>query len=164
MIAAIVAVDNDWGIGFNGELLEHIPDDLKNFKKLTTGNFVVMGRKTWDSLPKKPLPDRLNLVITRQERNFESLTAFIHLDEVIARMKATSEVIDWFVIGGGMIYKELLPLCDTIYVTKIYKSHNNIDTYFPNLDEMENWEGKPISDIMDYKDLKYQFWQYNYSN
>jgi dihydrofolate reductase len=65
MISAIVAVDNNWGIGYNGNLLEHIPDDMKFFKKLTTGNVVIMGRKTWDSLPVKPLPDRLNLVITR---------------------------------------------------------------------------------------------------
>lgn len=64
MISAIVAVDNDWGIGFNGDLLEHIPADLKYFKQLTSGHNVIMGRKTWDSLPKKPLPNRLNIVIT----------------------------------------------------------------------------------------------------
>ena len=64
MISAIVAVDNNWGIGYNGNLLEHIPDDLKYFKQLTSNKMVVMGRKTWDSLPIKPLPDRLNIVIT----------------------------------------------------------------------------------------------------
>ena len=62
MISAIVAVNNDWGIGYNGDLLEHIPEDLKYFKELTTGYVVVMGRKTWDSLPKKPLPNRFNVV------------------------------------------------------------------------------------------------------
>ena len=70
MISTIVAVDNNWGIGFNGDLLEHIPEDLKYFKELTSGNIVVMGRKTWDSLPKKPLPNRFNIVITSKERHF----------------------------------------------------------------------------------------------
>ena len=64
MIAAIVAVNNNWGIGYNGDLLEHIPADLKNFRKLTENNIVVMGRKTWDSLPKKPLLNRSNIIIT----------------------------------------------------------------------------------------------------
>ena len=66
MISAIVAVNNDWGIGYNGDLLEHIPEDLKYFKKLTENNVVIMGRKTWDSLPKKPLPNRLNMIVTSQ--------------------------------------------------------------------------------------------------
>ena len=64
MISAIVAVDNNWGIGFNGNLLEHIPEDLKYFKALTTNHIIVMGRKTWDSIPVKPLKDRLNIVIS----------------------------------------------------------------------------------------------------
>lgn len=64
MISAIVAVDTSWGIGFNGELLEHIPEDLKHFKELTTGNTVIMGRKTWDSLPQKPLPERCNIIVS----------------------------------------------------------------------------------------------------
>ena len=64
MIAAIVAVDNNWGIGFNGDLLEHIPEDLKYFKTITDGHAIIMGRKTWDSLPKKPLPGRTNIVIS----------------------------------------------------------------------------------------------------
>ena len=65
MISAIVAVDNNWGIGFNGDLLEAIPADLKRFKELTTGHVVVMGSKTWNSLPRKPLPNRGNIVISR---------------------------------------------------------------------------------------------------
>ena len=68
MISAIVAVDENWGIGFNGELLEKIPEDMKHFKELTTNSIVVMGRKTWDSLPIKPLPNRLNMVISRSPR------------------------------------------------------------------------------------------------
>lgn len=164
MISAIVAVDNNWGIGFNGDLLEHIPEDLKYFKQLTTGHVVVMGRKTWDSLPKKPLKDRLNIVITSQERHFGEMTAFISFEEAISRMTHIDDDEEWFVIGGGTIYKELLPFCDRIYVTKIFKDHDNVDTYFPNLDISEEWAPAACSSIYDYKDLKYQFWQYDRIN
>lgn len=159
MISAIVAVNNDWGIGYNGDLLEHIPEDLKYFKTLTTGHIIVMGSKTWDSLPKKPLPDRLNIVITHNERHFDEMTAFIDLNEAIIRLKTADD--ECFIIGGGSIYKQLLPLCDRVYVTKIYKSHEQVDTYFPNLDESDEWAPGACSPIQTYKDLTYQFWQYD---
>lgn len=161
MISAIVAVDNNWGIGFNGDLLEHIPEDLKYFKELTSGCVVVMGRKTWDSLPKKPLPNRLNIVITSQERRFEEKTVFIPFSEAVSRLKHSPKEDDWFIIGGGQIYKELLPYCDRVYVTKIYKNHDQVDTYFPNLDESDEWAPAMQSALHTYKDLTYQFWQYD---
>lgn len=161
MIAAIVAVDNDWGIGFNGKLLEHIPDDLKRFKQLTAQNIVIMGRKTWDSLPKKPLPNRLNIVITRQERQIENMTAFISLGEAWSRL--TNSIIDnnVFIIGGGQIYEKFLPLCEKVYVTKIYKSHNNIDTFFPNLDSKDDWKISDTSPIYEYNNIQYQYIEYS---
>ena len=161
MISAIVAVDNNWGIGFNGDLLEHIPEDLKYFKQLTSGYHVVMGRKTWDSLPKKPLPNRLNIVITSQERHFGEMTAFIPFSEAVSRLKHSPKDDDWFIIGGGQIYKELLPYCDRVYVTKIFKDHDQVDTYFPNLDESDEWAPATCSDIRQQGDLMYQFWQYD---
>jgi dihydrofolate reductase len=161
MISAIVAVDNNWGIGFNGDLLEHIPEDLKYFKELTSGCIIVMGRKTWDSLPKKPLPNRLNIVITSQERHFEEMTAFIPFSEAVFRLKHSPKEDDWFIIGGGQIYKELLPYCDRVYVTKIFKDHDQVDTYFPNLDESDEWALAMQSALHTYKDLTYQFWQYD---
>ena len=161
MISAIVSIDNNWGIGFNGNLLEHIPEDLKYFKQLTSENTIVMGRKTWDSLPKKPLPNRFNVVITSQERHFEEMTAFIPFSEAVSRLKHSPKAYDWFIIGGGQIYKELLPYCDRVYVTKIFKDHDKVDTYFPNLDESEEWTSVACTDIRQYKDLTYQFWQYD---
>ena len=126
MISAIVAVDNNWGIGYNGDLLEHIPEDLKYFKELTTGHVVVMGRKTWDSLPKKPLKDRLNIVISSQPRGPLGDMAFsIPMEEAKIRLALSSADEEWFIIGGGTIYKELLPICDRVYVTKILKDHEN---------------------------------------
>ena len=168
MISAIVAVDEDWGIGFNGELLERIPDDLKHFKALTTDNTVVMGRKTWDSLPNKPLPNRFNIVISRTEKPYEpnSFTWVTTLENCIQTM-LNDDIDDYFIIGGGQIYKELLPFCDRVYVTKIYTSHNNVDTFFPNLDEPEmwsEWKATEIGETKVYNNILYQFWTYDRIN
>ena len=162
MISAIVAVDNNWGIGFNGDLLEHIPEDLKYFKELTSGNTVVMGRKTWDSLPKKPLPNRHNLVITKDPSIYELTNEvwFYTLRQIEVLMLKNKNV-NYFVIGGGQIYEKLLPLCDRVYVTKIFKDHDQVDTYFPNLDESDGWAPAMQSALHTYKDLTYQFWQYD---
>ena len=165
MTSAIVAVDENWGIGFNGELLEKIPEDMKQFRLLTHKRTILMGRKTWDSLPKKPLPDRLNLVITRGERKFDNMTVFINMEEAKVRAKeaAKNHNDEWFVIGGGQIYKELLPFCNRVYVTKIFKSHNNVDTYFPTLEQKE-WEITHQSEILTFNDLQYQFLTYDRIN
>ena len=106
MISAIVAVDENFGIGFNNQLLEHIPEDLKRFKQLTTNKTIIMGRKTWESLPNKPLPNRLNIVITSKERSLEEMTAFIPFEEAYARATHTLPEDEWFIIGGGSIYKK----------------------------------------------------------
>ena len=170
MISASVAVDNNWGIGYNGDLLEHIPEDLRYFKELTTSHVVVMGSKTWDSLPKKPLKDRLNVVVSNKPREvLGDMSIRIDMEELIVRMiymkrnalVNPAEEEEWFVIGGGSIYQQLLPFCDRVYVTKIYKDHENVDTYFPNLDESEEWEAFCNGGPLAYKDFSYQFWQYD---
>ena len=164
MISAIVAVDNNWGIGYNGDLLEHIPEDLKYFQALTTGHVVVMGRKTWDSLPKKPLKDRLNVILTSKKEqasnnNISFISSLDLLKDSLFEADAYGEEI--FIIGGGTIYKEFLSICDRVYVTKIYKDHDNVDTYFPNLDESEEWAPAACGQLLTYNDLSYQFWQYD---
>ena len=162
MISAIVAVDNNWGIGFNGDLLEHIPEDLRYFKEITENNWIVMGRKTWDSLPKKPLPNRPHLVITNNPMSYEDMDEVLFAKVGQAKLiMNTQKGIDFFVIGGGQIYEKLLPMCDRVYVTKIFKDHDQVDTYFPNLDESEEWAPAACTDIRQYKDLTYQFWQYD---
>ena len=158
MISAIVAVNNDWGIGYNGDLLEHIPEDLKYFKQLTQNHTIIMGKKTWDSLPKKPLKNRLNIVITNEEHHLDESTAFISFEEAVSRIAHVPDDEEWFIIGGGSIYKQLLSLCNRVYVTKIYKSHKNVDTYFPNLDELDEWVPVSYDLAQTYKDLTYQFW------
>ena len=162
MYSAIVAVDNNWGIGYNGDLLISIPDDLKNFKKLTTGHTVVMGLNTWNSLPKKPLPNRLNVVIEPlDDWYYENDTLHMDLNTFIRRFKSLDQNKEIFIMGGGSIYKQLIPYCNRVYVTKIYKNFDNVDTFFPNLDETGEWVGKPIGDLLTYNDITYQYWVYN---
>lgn len=162
MISAIVAVDENFGIGFNGDLLEHIPEDLKHFKELTSGHTVVMGRKTWDSLPKKPLPNRHNLVITKDPSIYELTNeVWFYTLRQIEVLMLKNKNINYFVIGGGSIYKEFLPICDKVYLTKIMVSHENVDTYFPNIELMDNWKCVEQSEIKQYNDISYQFKTYS---
>lgn len=165
MISAIVAVDENWGIGFNGQLLEKIPEDLKRFKLLTEEKVIIMGRKTWESLPNKPLPNRLNLIVSNKYKIVDNLTISMGMDEIKARAKIASKdpEDEWFVIGGGQIYRELLPFCDRVYITKIYKTHENVDTYFPKLDDLE-WKIVHESEILTFNDLQYQFLTYDRIN
>ncbi len=160
MIAAIVAADNNFGIGFNGDLLEYIPDDLKRFKQITNNSMVIMGRKTWDSLPKKPLPDRFNVIITSQDLEDNNVNIkYSTMEEVKAFLKFDCG-IPIFIIGGGSIYRELLPYCKEVYLTRILKEHKNVDTYFPNLDNMEEWVCENSSEILSYNDIEYQYQHY----
>ena len=168
MISAIVAVDANWGIGYNGQLLEHISDDLKRFKELTSNNTVVMGRKTWESLPNKPLPNRFNIVLTSIPSQMEQTvnTKFLTMDDFLTNLDSLEEFMDEygkeiFIIGGGQIYHSLLSIYDRVYVTKIYKSHENVDSYFPNLDNDNNWKMVSASEILTNNNLTYQFCCYD---
>ena len=131
MINLIVAVDEKMGIGYDNHLLEAIPEDLKRFKSLTTGHVVVMGRKTWDSLPNKPLPNRKNIVISSQKQENFMTTA-----ECLNYIKNIKD--DVFVIGGASVYRFFLPLANRIYITLNHKNFENVDTYFPNIN-LEEW-------------------------
>ena len=160
MISAIVAVDENWGIGSNGDLLDRIPEDLKRFKQLTTGHIVVMGRKTWDSLSKKPLPDRLNVVISHRRSLLGMMSFSMPLEEAKARILGDPEA-EYFIIGGGQIYKELLPLCDRVYLTKIYKKYDDVDTYFPDLSLLDEWKVVEYGDMKHFGTISYQFITYD---
>lgn len=138
MIALIAAVDRNWGIGYQNNLLARIPEDLKRFKELTMNHLVVMGRKTWDSLPVRPLPGRPSVVITTQKRGADELAFYADLDSTIEWLKTTQQ--DVFIIGGASIYKALLPYCDYAYITKIDHAYENVDAYCPNLDKDLEWK------------------------
>ena len=163
MISAIVAVDNNWGIGFNGELLERIPNDMARFRTMTEHHMVVCGRKTWESIPNTPLSNRLAMVVSSKGFSVEPGAMFLdmsHLKVILDQVKNDDE-LEWFIIGGGEIYKQLLPYCDRVYVTKIYKDHDNVDTYFPNLDTDSEWELTHESLMGLYKDISYQYLDYD---
>lgn len=129
IIAMIVAVDENNGIGKEGDQLAYISADLKRFKQLTTGHTILMGRKTFEALPKGALPNRRNVVITRQN-NYEAPGAEIvkSIGEALALCANDQKV---FVIGGGEVYKAFLPETDELYLTEIHHSFTDVDVFFP---------------------------------
>lgn len=138
---AIVAVDENWGIGKDGGLLISIPEDMKFFKQTTTGGTVVMGRKTLESFPGgNPLKERTNIVLTT-DLSYEKEGAIIvhNFDEMDKALEENGGAAEAFVIGGATVYKELLDRCDAAYVTKVFKKFD-ADAFFPNLDEDKDWE------------------------
>ena len=121
-----------------------------------------MGRKTYESLPKKPLPNRHNIVITTNVMiTADKNVTYMTLKDFIHWCESYEHLLNIFIIGGQSIYKQLLPYCNSIYLTKIYKSHERVDTYFPNIDESLEWQGTAISDIKEYNSILYQFWHYS---
>ena len=160
MIAAIVAVDKNFGIGYQGQLLEHIPEDIKFFKNKTSYSIVIMGRKTYDSLPKKPLPNRLNIVISNKYSGCAEGTIFMTYEECKLRIES-GQIQDAFIIGGESIYRQFLPYCDMIYLTYLDIYHINIDTFFFNIDKLNEWKCIYQSDIKIYNKIPYQFKTYS---
>ena len=157
---AIVAVDKNWAIGFENKLLVRIPADMKMFKNETINKVVIMGRNTLESFPaSKPLINRVNIVITRN-KNYKVKDAVVvnSLEEAMEEAgKYNTE--DVYVIGGASIYKQLLEKCDVVHVTKIDYEYQ-ADTYFPNLDEMPEWQIEAESVEQTYYDLEYRWLKY----
>ena len=139
MINLIVAVSENDAIGKDNKLLFHLKDDMKNFKRLTTGNVVVMGRKTYESIG-KPLPDRINVIISRRvHENSENVKWVTSLEDAINTSKDNG--VDIYIIGGGSIYREALEkdIVDRIYLTRVKKKVDDADTFFPKLDYDKKW-------------------------
>lgn len=136
----VVAVDKNWGIGNKGELLARVRADLKNFQSLTKGNVVILGSKTLATFPNgKVLKDRTNLVLSRNtDYNPEGAIMVRSLDELFCELKKYDDD-SVYVIGGANVYNQLLPYCDTAYVTKFDKSFE-CDAFFENLDESNAWK------------------------
>jgi len=135
-ISIIVAVDKNNGIGRKGDQLAYISGDLKRFKALTTGHTIIMGRKTFEALPKGALPNRRNIVLTRRKDfRAEGCDAYNSVEEVLRNTSGEEEL---FVIGGGEIYKALLPYADKLYITRIF-AYYDADSFFPEYDE-ETWQ------------------------
>ena len=127
-ISLIVAVAEDRAIGDKGNLLWHLSSDLKRFKAITTGHTIIMGRKTYDSLPNGALPNRRNIVISRQLKSLKDAEVYSDIDEAL---KATSDEDTVYIIGGGEIYNKTFPLAEELHLTLVYKSYPEADTRFP---------------------------------
>lgn len=137
MISIIVAISDNNAIGRAGDLLCHMPDDLKHFKAITGGHTVMMGERTFFSLPKHPLPNRRNIVLTDQAgKTFDGAEAVYSLDEMQAAVAGEDEA---FVIGGGMVYRQMMPRADKLYITHIHHTWDDADTFFPEIDP-EVWQ------------------------
>lgn len=134
MITIIVAVSENNGIGFDNRLLVHLPGDLKRFKKITMGHCLIMGKKTWESLPVKPLAGRTNIVITDNELDcFDCALTARSIGEALSLCETDREI---FIIGGGSVYRQFLPLADRLLVTHIHK-YFDADTYFPEISDRD---------------------------
>ena len=133
-IALIAAVAENGAIGSNQQLLCHLPNDLKHFKTLTSGHTVVMGRRTFESLPNGALPNRRNIVLTHnREIAWPNVTVVHQLDEI--EQFATDEEL--FIIGGASLYNATIGQADTLYITHIHHSFDDADTFFPPINEAE---------------------------
>ena len=146
---AIVAVDNQWGIGKDNDLLFHLPKDMKFFRSTTLNKVVAMGRKTLTSFPEsKPLKNRINVVLSSKGEDRDDCIVIRTLEEMKKHL-AQYPPEDVFVIGGSMFYATMLDYCDTVYVTKI-NACGDAQLFFPNLDEKEEWslvqQSEPVQD------------------
>ncbi|MCQ2348181.1 MAG: dihydrofolate reductase [Paludibacteraceae bacterium] len=142
MISIIVAVSENNAIGQKGDLLCHMPADLKHFKAITTGHPVLMGERTFYSLPKRPLPNRVNIVLTDNPDFHADGVEVVHSIEEAQRAciahcpSSTDEV---FIIGGGMVYRQFFHLADKLYITHIHHTFPDADTFFPEI-KSDEWK------------------------
>lgn len=152
----IVAVDQNWAIGKDGDQLVYLKEDLKRFRTLTSGHTVILGRKTLTTFPGgRPLKNRRNLILSRNPQfQAEGAEVFSSVEELVQQADG-----DAFVIGGASVYEQLLPYCDTAYITKIHAAFP-ADTYFPDLDKSEEWEGVEESESLEQDGIAYHYVTY----
>lgn len=156
----IAAVDKNWAIGKDNQLLVRIPMDQKFFRETTTGKVVVMGRKTLESFPNGlPLKNRTNIVLTTNPNYKVKDAIIVHSIEELHEELKNYDSEDIYVIGGEKIYKQLLDECDTAHITKINYTYD-ADAYFPNLDEKPEWVITGDSEEQTYFDLEFFFYRY----
>lgn len=158
---AIVVVDRNWAIGYEGDLLFSLPTDMKRFRSLTMGGTVIMGRKTLDSFPGgKALPKRRNIVITRHADWTRENVEIVTKPDAAMELVADVDTDSIWVIGGGSVYTTLLSRCKRVYLTKVDTAAPAADTFFPNLDKLPNWEVEHIGETVEENGVTYQFIEY----
>ena len=157
-LSLIVAVADNWAIGKDNSLLWHISDDLKRFKALTTGHCIIMGRKTYESFPKRPLPNRRNIVITHGNGSGLEGCEVVHsVQEALEQCESDEQP---FIIGGATVYRQFLPFVARIYLTRVFATFD-ADTFFPEID-LSQFEQTAASEVFtdEKSGLRYQFLEY----
>lgn len=135
-ISIIVAIASNYAIGKDNDLLWHISKDLIRFKDITKGHYIVMGKRTYYSLPKRPLPNRTSLIITDVANEvIDNCLMAYSIDDAVNKMDTVNEN---FVIGGGSIYNQFMPIADKLYITRVHKDFEG-DTFFPEI-SLDEWE------------------------
>lgn len=170
IVSAIVCLDKNMAIGNKGHLLFSLPEELKHFSRITSKKMLIMGRKTYESLPKKPLPNRLNVVVTSNgtdkiDKNgtyktpqFVTMRAVIEYLEFERAQEDTLEKdLEVCVIGGEQIYKELLPFCNRLLITRVLTQAKEADAYFPDYERDPKWNFDFASEIYEENGIKYQY-------
>ncbi|MDR0619648.1 MAG: dihydrofolate reductase [Bacteroidales bacterium] len=157
-ISIIAAVATNNAIGNKGDLLWHLPEDLQYFKRITNGHTVVMGLRTWNSLPVKPLPNRRNIVLSDVPLSIDGVEVCLSIEELLRIIKKDEQV---FIIGGGIVYNQFFDLADTLYITQVLHDFE-ADTFFPVIFACD-WAVVKESEIFTDKKskLKYQFLVYS---
>lgn len=157
---AIVNVDKNWGIGLGDALINHIPADMKFFKEKTTGNVVVMGRSTFMTFPgPRALPNRVNIVLTTDKSWSAPDVIVCHSLEELETELEKYDTDNVYVIGGMAVYNQLVPVCDTAYVTKV-ETAKPADKFFPDLDSEGSWEVADEGEEQDHNGVKFRFVTY----
>lgn len=156
MLSILVAVAKNGAIGKDNDLIWYLSDDLKRFKALTTGHTIIMGRKTFESLPKGALPNRTNVVLTKDKSKSFSNCLMLHsVEEIIEKYAEDPE--EHFIIGGGQLYADLLPYANRIYLTRVHHSFE-ADVFFPEIN-MEDWlvESEERHEVSEKNEYAYSF-------
>ncbi len=151
MITIIAAAAANNALGKDNDLIWHLPDDFKRFKQITTGHFIVMGRKTFESFP-KPLPNRTHVIITRQE-DYTAPEGCIVVNSLKKAIEICPKDEDIFIIGGGEIYQQSMNIADKVELTRVF-THPEADTFFPEINP-EEW--KLVFEEFHPKDEKHAF-------
>lgn len=139
MISIIAAIDRNRGIGYENKLLFWLPNDLKRFKALTTGNTIIMGRKTFESLPKGALPNRRNIVLSsRPDADYPGAETYTTLEAALQSCQPDEQI---YIIGGASVYRQALPLADALCLTEVDAEAPHVDAYFPEIDP-KIWQEK----------------------
>lgn len=152
----IYVTDNDCAIGRGNSLLCRLPLDMKQFRERTTGAAVIMGRRTWESFPKRPLPNRENIVLSRSCTELDGARVFSDIDSVLEYVRDKERV---FVIGGAEIYRQMLPFCDEALVTRVYENFGG-DVFLDDIGRNHEWELAETSSVLETECRRIRFFRY----